>query len=182
MTFIETPLSGSFLVELERIQDARGFFARAWCQDEFRRQGLNAAATQLNVGYNHRAATLRGLHFQLPPHAEAKFVRCTRGAIYDVIVDLRMDSPTLGKWHGVELTADNNRMLYVPPGFAHGYQTLCDATEMYYLTTSSFAAAAARGVRYNDPAFGIKWPLPADIISEADCRWPDFSTALAIQI
>ena len=128
-------------------------------RDELAKHGLTPNMAQLNVGFSHKQGTIRGLHYQVPPHAEAKFVRCTRGAIFDVIVDLRRDSPTRGQWFGAELTADNALMLYAPEGFAHGYQTLADDTEAYYLTSACYAPAAARGVRYNEPAFGIAWPL-----------------------
>lgn len=174
MEFVETALKGAYLVRPKRIEDDRGFFARAWCRDEFAGHLLNPGIAQLNVAFSHRKGTLRGLHHQHAPHAEAKFVRCTRGAIFDVIVDLRADSPTRGKWFGAELTADNGTMLYAPEGFAHGYQTLADDTEIYYLTSVPYAAAAASGVRYDDEGFGIKWPLPVAVISEADRTWPDY--------
>jgi len=174
MEFTETPLKGACVVRLRKIEDDRGHFARAWCRDEFLQQGLNPAMVQLNVGFSHRRGTLRGMHYQLAPHAEAKFIRCTRGAIYDVIIDLREQSPTFGRWYGLELAPDNGLMVYAPEGFAHGYQTLQDDTEMYYLTSSPFAPAAARGVRYDDPAFEITWPLPVSSISAADRGWPDF--------
>lgn len=174
MTFIETTISGVFLVCFRKIEDDRGYFARAWCRDEFRQHGLEPDMVQLNTGCSGRRGTVRGMHFQVPPHAEAKFIRCTRGAIYDVIIDLRPGSPTCGRWHGVELTAVNGLMLYAPEGFAHGYQTLEDDTEMYYLTSMPYAPAAARGVRYDDPAFGVKWPLPVSVVSAADQAWPPF--------
>ncbi len=174
MIFSPTELKGAYLVGLQRIEDARGFFARGWCRKEFTEQGLNPDLAQLNLAFSHRRGTLRGLHFQVAPHAEAKLVRCTRGALYDVIIDLRPGSPTFRRWLGVELTADNRQMLYVPEGFAHGYQTLADETEMYYQTTEFYVPQAARGVRYNDPAFAVKWPLPVAVISEADQKWPDF--------
>jgi dTDP-4-dehydrorhamnose 3,5-epimerase len=174
MEFTETPLKGACVVRLRKIEDDRGYFARAWCRDEFVQQGLNPAMVQLNVGFSHRRGTVRGMHYQLAPHAEAKFVRCTRGAIYDVIIDLRERSPTFGRWYGLELAPDNGLMVYAPEGFAHGYQTLQDDTEMYYLTSSPFAPDAARGVRYDDPAFEITWPLPVSFISAADRGWPDF--------
>ena len=174
MEFVETRLKGAFVVRVKRIEDHRGFFGRAWCRDEFVAHGLNPNATQLNVGFSHKKGTLRGLHYQVAPHEEAKFVRCTRGAAHDVIVDLRGDSPTRGQWFGIDLTADEQTMLYVPEGFAHGYQTLADNTELYYMTTAAYAAAAARGVRYDDPALGIVWPLPVAVISDADKNWPDF--------
>jgi dTDP-4-dehydrorhamnose 3,5-epimerase len=160
---------------MRKIEDHRGFFARGWCQQEFSDQGLTSTMVQLNVGFSHKKGTIRGLHYQLPPHAEAKFVRCTRGAIFDVIVDLRPDSPTRGQWFGAELTAANTLMLYAPEGFAHGYQTLADDSEMYYLTSAFYAASSARGVRYNEPVFGISWPLAVSVVSDADASWPDYS-------
>ncbi len=175
MEFTETELKGAYVVSLQKIEDHRGFFARAWCQEEFSRHGLSAAMLQLNVGFSHKKGTMRGLHYQVPPHAEAKLVRCTRGAIFDVIVDLRDDSPSRGRWFGAELTAENGRMLYAPEGCAHGYLTLLDETEAYYVTSAYYAASAARGVRYDDQAFGIDWPIPVSVVSEADQKWPDFS-------
>src|SRR5215510_11032037 len=151
MEFTETNLRGAFVLQIKKIEDERGYFGRAWCQEEFLRHGLNPRMVQLNVGLSHRRGTVRGMHYQEAPHAEAKFVRCTRGAIYDVIVDLRVDSTTRRQWFGVELTADNGRMLYAPEGFAHGYQTLEDNADMYYMTTALYASGAAKGVRYNDP-------------------------------
>lgn len=178
MEFRKTNLKDACLVTIKRIEDNRGYFARAWCRDEFLQHGLNPDILQLNVGFSHQSGTLRGMHYQLPPHAEAKFVRCTRGAIYDVIIDLREGSPTAGQWYGAELSADNGLMLYVPEGFAHGYQTLLDDTEMYYTTTALYAPTAARGVRFDDPAFGITWPLPVSMISTADRDWPAFQSWL----
>lgn len=175
MEFTETNLKGAFLLRLRKIEDHRGFFARGWCRDEFAKHGLNPNMLQLNIGFSHKRGTVRGLHYQEAPHAEAKFVRCTRGALFDVIVDLRADSPTRGQWAGFELTADNGQMVYAPEGFAHGYQTLADETDMYYLTSAQYAAAAARGLRYNDPALGITWPIPISVISEPDQKWPDFA-------
>jgi dTDP-4-dehydrorhamnose 3,5-epimerase len=174
MKFTETKLAGAYLVSLHKIEDDRGFFARGWCRDEFAAQGLTRDMVQLNVGFSHAKGTVRGLHYQVAPHEEAKFVRCTRGAIYDVIVDLRPGSPTRGQWVGAELTADNGLMLYAPEGCAHGYQTLVDNTDTYYLTSASYAAAAARGVRYNDEAFGISWPLPVSVVSDVDKNWPGY--------
>jgi dTDP-4-dehydrorhamnose 3,5-epimerase len=172
--FTETKLKGAFLISLKKIQDDRGFFARGWCREEFTRHGLNADMVQLNVGFSRSKGTLRGLHYQNPPQQEGKFVRCTRGAIFDVIVDLRPDSPTHRQWFGAELTADNGLMLYSPEGFAQGYQTLEADSEMYYLTSGYYLPTAARGVRYNDPAFQISWPLPVAAISDADKNWPDY--------
>ncbi len=174
MEFTETKLKGAFLVRLKRIEDNRGFFARGWCQEEFKAHGMNPNMLQLNVGFSHKAGTLRGMHYQEAPHAEAKFVRCTRGAIYDVIIDLRRDSPTHGQWFGAELTQANGTMLYAPEGFAHGYQTLTDDADMYYMTTAVFARDSAKGVRHNDLAFGIQWPLPVSVISDPDQKWPDY--------
>lgn len=174
MLFTATKLPGAFLISLRTIDDDRGFFARGWCGEELALHGLAPNMAQMNVGFSHKRGTLRGMHYQLPPHAEGKLVRCTRGAIFDVIVDLRRDSPTLGQWVGAELTADNRLMLYAPEGCAHGYLTLADDTEAYYLTSSPYAPSAARGVRYSDPAFGIAWPEPVAVISEADDRWPDY--------
>ena len=178
MEFLETQLAGAYLIRIKRIEDERGFFARVWCGDEFRRVGLNPSLAQVNVGFSRRLGTVRGMHFQVSPFREAKLVRCTQGAIYDVIVDLREDSPTRGRWLGYELSADNRMMLYAPEGFAHGYQTLCDNSEMYYHASVPYAPASARGIRFNDPAIGIKWPLPPSIVSDADARWPDFSAAI----
>jgi dTDP-4-dehydrorhamnose 3,5-epimerase len=175
MEFAETTFAGAFLISMRKIEDHRGFFARGWCREEFSSHGLAPNMVQLNVGFSHKKGTVRGLHYQLPPHAEAKFVRCTRGAVFDVIVDVRPDSPTRGRWFGAELTAENALMLYAPEGFAHGYQTLADDTEAYYLTSAFYAASAARGVRYNDPAFGISWPIPVSVVSDADAAWPDYS-------
>jgi dTDP-4-dehydrorhamnose 3,5-epimerase len=172
MQFTPTGLADAWIIDLQRIEDHRGFFARSWCENEFRQHGLNPRVTQRNVGYNHKQGTLRGLHFQLSPDLEAKVLSCTRGAVYDVIVDLRPGSATFCRWVGVELTAANGRMLYAPEGFAHGYQTLADETEFQYLATAPFAPKSARGVRYDDPAFGITWPVPITNMSDADRNWP----------
>jgi dTDP-4-dehydrorhamnose 3,5-epimerase len=174
MEFVPVRLAGAFLVHLKKMTDDRGFFARGWCRDEFIAHGLNPNIVQLNVGFSHKRGTLRGLHYQTAPHEEAKFVRCTRGAVFDVIVDLRPQSPTRGQWFGAELSQDNQAALYAPQGFAHGYQTLTDAAEIYYMTTAVYAATAATGVRYNDPALAIEWPLPVAMISDPDRNWPDF--------
>jgi dTDP-4-dehydrorhamnose 3,5-epimerase len=173
--FTGTELAGAMVVELDRREDERGFFARAWCRREFEEQGLTTDLVQCNVSYNHRAGTLRGMHYQAEPHGEVKLVRCTRGAIYDAIVDLRVGSPTAGRWIGVELTADNGRMLYVPEGFAHGYQTLADGTEVFYQVSEYYTPEAERGLRWDDPVFAVEWP-EADprIVSEKDRSWPDF--------
>ena len=174
MNFIETKLKGAFIIDLKRIEDERGFFARAWCQDEFKAHNLNPRMVQLNVGLSRRRGTIRGMHYQTSPSEEAKLARCTKGAIHDVIIDLRRGSPTHKQWIGVDLTDDNRRMLYVPEGFAHGYQALTDDAEMYYQTTQFYAPASATGVRFNDPAFGITWPLPVELVSPQDRNWPDY--------
>jgi dTDP-4-dehydrorhamnose 3,5-epimerase len=170
----ETALAGAFVLDVDGREDERGFFARVWCADELAAAGLDARISQINVGFNLRRGTLRGLHFQRAPHAEVKVVRCTAGRVYDVIVDLRPESPTHRRWVGVELTADNHRQLYVPAGFAHGYQTLTDAAEISYLTSVPYAPESATGVRFDDPAFGISWPEPVTVISDADRNWPDY--------
>ena len=175
MIFTETKLKGAYVVDLERRDDERGFFARAWCANEFADAGLSARLVQANVSFNREKATLRGMHYQLPPHAEVKLVRCTRGAVYDVILDLREGSPTFGRWAGFELSADNGRALYVPEGFGHGYQTLEPETETFYQVSEFYAPGAERGVRWDDPAFGIEWPFPENpVMSEKDRTWPDF--------
>jgi dTDP-4-dehydrorhamnose 3,5-epimerase len=175
MILTPTKLAGAFLVDLERREDERGFFARAWCADEFAGQGLSTLIAQCNLSFNAHKGTLRGLHFQVAPYEEVKLIRCTRGAIYDVIVDLRPESPTHMRWIGVELTADNRRALYVPEGFAHGYQTLVDGTETFYQVSEAYAPGAEGGVRWDDPAFGIEWPDAAPrIISPKDRAWPDY--------
>jgi dTDP-4-dehydrorhamnose 3,5-epimerase len=175
MIFSETELPGAYVIDLEPIEDERGFFARSWCEREFSKHGLSTKIAQANISFNKRKGTLRGMHFQKPPHAEVKLVRCTRGAIYDVIIDLRPDSPARSRWIGVELTAENRRMLYVPKLFAHGFQTLADDTEIFYLVSDFYAPEAEGGVRWDDPAFGIDWPLgePTDI-SDKDRGWLDF--------
>lgn len=175
MIFTETEIPGAFLVDLELRRDDRGFFARAWDVDEFAAHGLATGIAQCNVSFNRLAGTLRGLHFQRTPHEEAKVVRCTRGAIYDVIVDLRPDSPAFKRWIAVELSEENGAALYVPEGCAHGYQTLADATETFYLVSKPYAPASEGGVRWDDPAFGIEWPhADRRIMSEKDASWPDF--------
>jgi dTDP-4-dehydrorhamnose 3,5-epimerase len=178
--FRETALEGAFVIELERIEDERGYFARMFCRREFREHGLTAEVVQANTSFNRRKGTLRGMHYQAAPHEEAKLVRCTRGAVYDVIVDLRPGSPTFRRWVAVELTAENDTMLFVPEGFAHGYQTLEDDTETSYLMTAYYEPSAGRGVRWDDPAFGIEWPeVEERTINERDQNWPDFSPASA---
>jgi len=177
MQFLETKLPGVYLIELQKIRDDRGYFARTWCREEFAAQGLNTGIVQMNAGVSYRKGTLRGMHYQLAPYGEVKIIRCNRGAFFDVIVDLRPQSPTFCQWIGAELSEENGTMIYAPEGCAHGYQTLVDNTEMQYLATQVYQRDYARGVRYNDPAFGIKWPLEVTVISEADRNWPDFVAA-----
>jgi len=174
--FTETELDGAFTIDLEMIEDSRGFFARAWDQKEFAEQGLETTIVACNMSFNVKRGTLRGMHLQRPPREEVKVVRCIRGALYDVIIDLRDDSPTYKRWIGVELTAENRSMLYVPRGFAHGYQTLADDTEALYLVSDFYDPGAESGVRWDDPAFEIEWPLgrPTEI-SDKDRSWPDFT-------
>ena len=172
MIFKEAKLRGAYIIEPELIEDERGFFARTWGQEEFASRGLNPKLVQCNSSLNKQTGTLRGMHYQVPPHEEAKLVRCSAGAIYDVIVDLRRDSPTWGKWLGVELTSRNRLMVYVPEGFAHGFQTLEDDSEVFYQVSEYYYPESARGVRWDDPAFGIEWPLGISVISERDRSHP----------
>jgi len=172
MRFTQTELAGAFLVDLEPTADDRGDFARSCCAREFQAAGLNTHWPQHNLSRNHAKGTLRGLHYQSAPHEEIKLVRCTRGAIFDVIVDLRPGSPTYCRWAGFELTAENGRALYIPEGFAHGFQTLANDSEVFYLMSEFYHPECARGVRWDDPAFGIGWPLPMDSISGRDSDWP----------
>lgn len=174
MIFKETRLKGAFLVEPEKQGDERGFFARSWDQEVFQSRGLNPRVVQCNVSFNRKKGTLRGMHYQAKPHEEAKLVRCTRGAAYDVAIDLRPDSPTFKRWAGIEMTSDNHLMFYIPEGFAHGFVTLEDHTELFYQMSHAHVPASARGVRYDDPAFGIRWPVAIDVISERDETYPDF--------
>jgi dTDP-4-dehydrorhamnose 3,5-epimerase len=175
MIFTPTPLAGAHLVDLEKRGDARGFFARVFCEREFAAAGLETRFVQVNNSLSAKRGTLRGLHYQLPPAAEVKLVRCLKGALWDVIVDLRPDSPTFRRWFGAELTAENRRMMYVPRGFAHAILTLTDETEALYLVSAFYAPEQERGVRWNDPAIGIEWPLTPVEISPKDAAWPDLS-------
>ena len=175
MIFNETKLPGVFIVELQRLEDDRGFFCRSFCRDEFTGRGLNPDVAQCNISFNRAAGTLRGMHYQLMPHAEDKLIRCTRGKLYDVIVDLRRESVTFRQWIALELTEENRLMLYVPKGCAHGFQTLEDNTEVFYQMSEFYHPESAHGVRWNDPAFGIQWPAGVPvIISERDRSWPDY--------
>jgi len=173
LRFVPTRLAGVYLVEGERYADERGFFARTWCAREFAEKGLEPELAQCSVSFNRRRGTLRGLHYQAPPFAEAKLVRCTRGALYDVAVDLRPDSPGFRKWVGVELREGDGRALYVPRGFAHGFYCLADATEVAYQISTPFRPEAARGVRWNDPLHGVAWPGPVEVIAPRDRDYPD---------
>lgn len=174
MIFQPTELQGAFIIELNKIKDQRGFFARAWCEKEFAEHGLTPVVHQTNVSFNLKKGTLRGMHYQIAPYQEAKTVRCTRGAIYDVIIDLRKDSPTYKRWIGVELTADNYRQLYVPEDFGHGFLTLEDNTEITYQVSQFYTPGAERGIRYNDPSFAIEWPVSVQVISDKDANWQDY--------
>ena len=172
MIFTETKLRGAYVIEPETLNDERGFFARTWSAEEFLRQRLNVTLVQCNTSWNKRKGTLRGMHYQIAPHEETKLVRCTAGAVYDVIVDLRPDSPTWGQWFGTELTRQNLRMLYIPEGFAHGFQTLADDTDVFYQMSTYYHPDSARGVRWNDPAIAIDWPLDVSVISPRDEMLP----------
>jgi dTDP-4-dehydrorhamnose 3,5-epimerase len=172
LKFRGTGLAGVFVIEPEPIRDDRGYFARIWSQEDFAREGIEVSWAQGNLGYSERSGTLRGMHFQLPPHEEAKLVWCPQGELYDVVVDLRPDSATRYQWVGVELTAENRLMCYLPPGCAHGYQTLAHATELFYLTSHRYEPASATGVRWDDPVLDIRWPRKVEVISEQDRGWP----------
>jgi dTDP-4-dehydrorhamnose 3,5-epimerase len=175
MIFTETKLKGAFTIQIEKREDERGFFARAWCRKEFEAHGLTSHLAQANLSFNKEKGTLRGMHYQIVPLQEVKLVRCTRGAIYDVIIDLRSASATRGQWFGAELTAENHQMLYVPEGFAHGFQTLEDGTEVFYQVSQFYSPEHERGVRWNDPLFGVTWPEAENrIISPKDLNWPDY--------
>lgn len=174
MIFTSTKLAGVFIIELEKIEDERGFFARAWCSDEFKRHQLNEMFVQCNLSFNKFKGTIRGLHYQVKPYEEAKLVHCIHGAIYDVIVDLRQSSVTYKQWIGVELNQNNRRALYVPEGFAHGFQTLTDNAEIFYQVSQFYAPKYERGIRWDDSIFHIEWPLPLSVISEKDRNYPNF--------
>ena len=179
MRFTPTRVAGAFVVELEPLRDERGWFARTFAAEDFARAGLDPHVSQCNTSFNERAGTLRGMHLQAQPYGEAKLVRCARGAIFDVAVDLRPESPSFRRWFGVELTQDNWRQLSIPVGVAHGFQTLVDASEVSYVMSHAYVEGAGRGVRWDDPAFGIEWPEPpagGRVISERDASYPDFET------
>jgi dTDP-4-dehydrorhamnose 3,5-epimerase len=172
MRFRESPLAGAYTIDLDRLEDERGFFARSYCAEEFAARGLAASMPQSSVSFNARRGTLRGLHYQAEPHAEDKLVRCTAGAVYDVIVDLRPRSATARRWFGLELSAANHLSLFVPKGFAHGFMTLCDDTEVLYMISVPYVPGFERGVRWNDPAIGISWPTAPTVVSARDAAYP----------
>jgi dTDP-4-dehydrorhamnose 3,5-epimerase len=178
MIFTETKLKGAFVIEIKKIGDDRGFFGRSWCKREMEENGLDATIAQINTSFSRFKGTLRGLHFQIAPYQECKMIRCTRGAIFDMIVDLRPGSPTFLQWVGEELTEDNHKALYSPRGFAQGFITLKDDTEITYFTTDFYAPGMDRGVRWNDPQIGITLPLQPVVMSDKDQTWPDFSLNL----
>jgi dTDP-4-dehydrorhamnose 3,5-epimerase len=175
MIFAATGLEDAWLIDIEPRADERGFFARTWCRQELTTHGLDTEIAQESISFNRHRGTVRGLHFQRRPHEETKIIRCTRGAIFDVIVDLRRHSPTYLRWQGFELTAENRRAVYVPKGFAHGFQTVIDNAEIAYQISAFYAPEAAAGYRYDDAAFGIAWPLPVTVIGERDLGWPAFA-------
>ena len=172
MQFTKTPLIGVWVINPEPHEDQRGRFVRAWCTKEFNDQGIHFSPVQANMGFSIRKGTVRGMHFQKAPAPEAKLIRCTKGTIYDVALDITPESSTYGQWYGIELSAENGKMLYVPEQCAHGYQTLEDNSEIYYLTSGYYVPKLACGVRFNDPVFNIKWPIPVTVISEQDRNWP----------
>ena len=174
MIFEETKLKGVFIIELERHEDERGFFARSWSQSEFEARGLDFRIAESNISFNKKKGTLRGMHFQAAPHGQAKLVRCTAGGVFDCVIDLRPDSATFGQWLGVELSARNRLTIHVPDGFAHGFQTLEDATEVFYEMSQAYVPGSSRGVRWNDPVFSISWPLEITVINERDRLYPNY--------
>lgn len=176
MRFVPTAIEGVTRVELEPISDERGYFARTWCSDEFRAHGLNPALVQCSTSFNRKRGTLRGMHWQRGPWEEAKLVRCTRGRIYDVALDVRLGSPTRGRWIAIELAPDDGTMLYIPEGVAHGFQTLEDDSEVSYQMSQGYHPESAAGVRWNDPAFGIEWPIGVPTLSPRDAAYPDFES------
>lgn len=182
MIFTETKLKGAYLIDIERLEDERGFFARSWCRKEFQAQGLAPGLVQCNVSFNAKKGTLRGMHYQVKPFEEAKLVRCTMGSLYDVIVDIRQDSSTFMQHVGVVLSADNRKMLYIPEGFAHGFLTLEDNTEIFYQMSEFFAPDHARGFKWNDPVFRISWPADIQVMSDRDRNLPDFKSSERVKI
>jgi dTDP-4-dehydrorhamnose 3,5-epimerase len=175
MIFTETKLNGAYVIEIKKLEDVRGFFSRVWCKNELEAYGLISDIAQINTSYSKKRGTLRGMHYQVEPNKENKIIRCTKGAIYDVIIDLRPKSPTYKKWLGIELTAENYKMLYVPEDFAHGFQTLEDDTEVVYQVSQFYSPQSEQGVRYNDSAFGIRWPIDVRVITDKDKNWADYT-------
>ncbi|MBK8092703.1 MAG: dTDP-4-dehydrorhamnose 3,5-epimerase [Verrucomicrobiaceae bacterium] len=176
MNFLPTQIEGVWIVEMERRQDERGWFARTWCKDELKAHGLDPALAQCSSSFNHKRGTLRGMHYQAAPNEEVKLVRCTRGAVFDVVLDLRPDSQSFKHWHSVELSADNGRAIYIPKGCAHGYQTLMPDTELHYIISNRYIPESGRGLRWDDPTFGILWPMPDQaILSRRDASYPYFT-------
>lgn len=178
MIFTETNLPGAYIIEIKKLGDDRGFFGRSWCKNEMEEHGLNGNVVQANTSFSAFKGTLRGMHFQKHPNEETKLIRCTKGSIYDVIIDLRPDSPTYKKWFGMELTADNYKMLYVPEKFAHGFITLEENCEVTYLVTQFYAPQSEAGIRFDDPEFGIEWPTEVTVISDKDKIHPDFNESV----
>ncbi len=178
MIFTETKLKGAFIIDINKREDERGFFGRAWCKKEFEEHRLNTDAVQANVSFNKQRGTIRGMHYQVAPYTESKTVRCTVGSIYDVIIDIREGSPTFKQWLGVELTAKSFQMLYVPDGFAHGFITLQENTSVHYMVTEYYTPGAEAGIRYDDPTFNIKWPIKPTLVSDKDKSHPPFSEKL----
>ncbi|HZH71855.1 MAG TPA: dTDP-4-dehydrorhamnose 3,5-epimerase [Mariniphaga sp.] len=174
MIFTETSLKGAFILEIKKLEDERGFFGRSWCKKEMEDHGLNGNVVQANTSLSMKKGTFRGFHFQKHPYEETKLIRCTKGAIYDIIIDLRKESPTFMQWFGAELTEDNYKMVYIPENFAHGFLTLTDNAEVYYLVTHPYTPNAEGGIRYDDPALNINWPIPVTVVSEKDKSHPDF--------
>ncbi|TGK17278.1 dTDP-4-dehydrorhamnose 3,5-epimerase [Leptospira fluminis] len=181
MKFNETPLKGAYTIDLEKKGDDRGFFARMFCANEFQELGLDFSVVQVNNSLSDLKGTLRGMHYQLEPYAESKIVRCIKGSLYDIILDLRKDSLTFGKWFGAELSEENRKMMFVPKGFAHGFITLRDGVEAIYFVTNFYNQEAERGVRWNDKRFGIEWPLEPKVLSEKDKLWPDFDPTIHLK-
>ena len=180
MIFTETKLQGAYVIEIKQITDDRGFFGRSWCQKEMEDHGLNGNVVQSNTSLSKLKGTIRGMHYQKPPYEETKLIRCTKGAIYDVIVDLRKDSPTFMQWFGIELTEDNYKMVYVPENFAHGFVTLKDNSEVTYLVTQFYTPGSEGGLRYDDPQLNIQWPIDIKVVSEKDKSQPDFNKSILI--
>ena len=176
MKFNSTDIDGLYYVDIEKLKDERGFFGRAFCLKEFEEIGLDSEICQANISFNHRAGTLRGMHYQKPPYQESKFIRCIRGSIYDVVIDLRKNSPTYCHSFGIELNDENRTALFVPKDFAHGFVTLKDDTEVIYMVSQSYVPNAEEGIRWDDPFFAIDWPINPSLVSSKDAQWPDFST------